>query len=105
MPLLNILASGAYLTTFVLEITDCSDYMSASGKKDSPYSASLFEPHIQRLDPMKKIVDLSSTKMERPMSRRLGVSSVPNTHHLPLVCTQPNMLFLFSSRIFRNREG
>jgi hypothetical protein len=58
MPLLNILASGAHLTTAVLEITDCTGHMSAGGKKDATYIARLFEPHLKTLDPTKKVVDL-----------------------------------------------
>jgi hypothetical protein len=33
-------------------------HMSAGGKKDAPYIASLFEPHMKRLDPMKNCIDL-----------------------------------------------
>ncbi len=32
--------------------------MSAGGKKDAPYIATLFEPHMKRLDPQKKVIDL-----------------------------------------------
>jgi hypothetical protein len=54
MPLLNILASGAHLTTAVLEITDYTDgHMSAAS-----YIAKLFEPHVKWLDPTKKVVNL-----------------------------------------------
>ncbi len=58
MPLLNMLASGAHLTTAILKITDCTGHMSAGGKKDASYIAKLFEQHMRTLDPTKKVVVL-----------------------------------------------
>ena len=58
MPLINILASGAHLTTAVLDIMDCSKHMCKGGKKDAVYIAELFLPHLMKLDPEMKHVDL-----------------------------------------------
>lgn len=46
MPLLNIMASGGYVHTAVLEIVDCTSHMEKGGKKDARYIASIFRPHI-----------------------------------------------------------
>jgi hypothetical protein len=47
MPLTNVLASGAYLQTALLEIVDASSHLSSGGKKDALYISSLFRPHIE----------------------------------------------------------
>ena len=49
MPLINVMASGAHLPICVLEIVDCSKQMQ-TGKKDAPYIASLFKPHIEKVE-------------------------------------------------------
>jgi hypothetical protein len=49
-PLINILASGAYLHTAVLEIVDCTLHMERGGKKDARHIASLFRPHIDKFE-------------------------------------------------------
>jgi hypothetical protein len=46
MPLTNILASGAYLQTGLLEIVDATPHLSSGGKKDACYISGLFRPHI-----------------------------------------------------------
>ena len=58
MPLTNILGSGAHLTTAVLEIVDCTGHLEHGGKKDASYISELFLPHMQKLDPEKRVVDL-----------------------------------------------
>ena len=58
MPLINLLASGPFLTTAVLEIKDCSKHLEKGGIKDAEYIAGLFGPHLERLDPDKDKVDL-----------------------------------------------
>jgi hypothetical protein len=50
MPLINILASGAYLQTALLEIIDATTHMEKGGKKDATYIASLFRPHIDEYE-------------------------------------------------------
>lgn len=50
MPLINVLASGAHLPVFVLEIVDCTKHLEAGGKKDARYIASLFRPHIDKVE-------------------------------------------------------
>jgi hypothetical protein len=49
-PLINVLASGAYLYTAVLKIVNCTSHMERGGKKDARYIASLFCPHIDKLE-------------------------------------------------------
>ena len=58
MPLINVLASSPYLTTAVLEIVDCSNYLSKGVSKSATFIADLFRPHLQKLDPNKNLVDL-----------------------------------------------
>ena len=50
MPLINILASGVYKPVAVLEIVDCSKQASVGNKKDAKYIASLFRPHIDKME-------------------------------------------------------
>jgi hypothetical protein len=50
MPLINVIASGAYLHVGVLEIVNCSSHMERGGKKDARYIASLFRPHIDKFE-------------------------------------------------------
>ncbi len=50
MPLINILASGVYKPVAVLEIVDCSSQASSGNKKDAKYIASLFCPHIDKME-------------------------------------------------------
>jgi Protein of unknown function (DUF 659) len=49
MPLINILANGAYCPAGLLEIRDASEHMAAGGIKDASYIASLIKPHILKL--------------------------------------------------------
>ena len=46
MPLVNVLCSGAYLHSAVMEIADASSHMEVVGKKDARYLDSLFRPYI-----------------------------------------------------------
>ena len=46
MPLINVMASGAYVHTAVLEIVNCTRHLEDGGKKDAKYISSLFRPHI-----------------------------------------------------------
>ena len=50
MPLINVMASGAYLHTSVLEIVNCQSHMERGGKKDAEYIASIFRPHIDEFE-------------------------------------------------------
>jgi hypothetical protein len=50
MPLINVLASGAYLQTALLEIVDATSHMEKGGKKDASYISSLFRPHIDEYE-------------------------------------------------------
>jgi hypothetical protein len=50
MPLTNILASGAYLQTALLEIVDATAHLEKGGKKDATYIASLIRPHIDEYE-------------------------------------------------------
>lgn len=58
MPLFNVLGSGINEPAAVLDIVDCSDHLSAGGKKDSVYIASLFQDYIPELDPNGSRLDL-----------------------------------------------
>jgi Protein of unknown function (DUF 659) len=49
MPLINILANGAYCPAGLLEIRDASEHMAAGGVKDATYIAGLIKPHILKL--------------------------------------------------------
>ncbi len=49
-PLLNVLASGAYLPSVCLEIVNCSKHMAEGGKKDAKYIASRFDPYITKYE-------------------------------------------------------
>ncbi len=50
MPLINVMASGAYVHTAVLEIINCTKHVEDGGKKDARYIASLFRPHIDMFE-------------------------------------------------------
>jgi hypothetical protein len=50
MPLVNVLCSGAYLHTAVMEIRDATSHMELGGKKDARYLASLFRPYIDEYE-------------------------------------------------------
>jgi hypothetical protein len=50
MPLINVLESGAYLQTALLEIVDAISHMEKGGKKDASYISSLFRPHIDEYE-------------------------------------------------------
>jgi len=50
LPLINILASGTHIPACVIEIVDCSKHLESGGKKDSSYIASLFRPHIDKME-------------------------------------------------------
>jgi hypothetical protein len=50
MTLINVLASGAYLQTALLEIVDATSHMEKGGKKDASYISSLFRPHIDEYE-------------------------------------------------------
>ncbi|RDT37658.1 hypothetical protein DXF92_29570, partial [Klebsiella pneumoniae] len=51
MPLMNVLVSTPSALS-VLDIIDCTEHLEEGGKKDAKYIASIFEEHIQSLDPM-----------------------------------------------------
>lgn len=60
-PLLNILAAGvdgSNNACCTLEIVDATGHMSSGGKKDAEYIAKLFLPHMKRLDPDRRLIDL-----------------------------------------------
>ena len=57
MPLLNILGSCGAFTT-CLDIVDCTAHMAEGGKKDASFIAECVVPHLERLDPDKRLVDL-----------------------------------------------
>lgn len=50
MPLMNVLVSTPSASS-VLDIIDCTEHLEEGGKKDAKYIASIFEEHIQSLDP------------------------------------------------------
>ena len=58
MPLINVLGSAANEPSVVLEIHDCSGHMAVGGKKDAPYIAGIFLPHLEKHDPNKCLADL-----------------------------------------------
>lgn len=58
MPLINVLCAGVFNPAAVLEIVNCSSHLQGGGKKDASYIASLFNPHLEELDPHKTLVDL-----------------------------------------------
>ena len=59
MSLINIIASGVYFLVVVLAISDCANHMAEGGTKDSKFiSNDLFLPHLKRIDPKKRIIDL-----------------------------------------------
>jgi hypothetical protein len=49
MPLINILASGAFCSAGVLEIRDATKHMANGGIKNAEYIASLIKPHVEKL--------------------------------------------------------
>ena len=53
MPLINVMASGAYIHTSVLEIVNCQSHMERGGKRDAEYIASIFRPHIDEFEKKK----------------------------------------------------
>ena len=57
-PLTNVMASGAFTQTAVLDIVDSSEHMAMGGIKDAAYIADMFEPHLKELDPLGKNSDL-----------------------------------------------
>jgi Protein of unknown function (DUF 659) len=50
MPLMNVLATTPSGGS-VLDIIDCTEHLEDGGKKDAKYIASIFDDHIQELDP------------------------------------------------------
>jgi hypothetical protein len=50
MPLMNVLVTTPNACS-VLDIIDCTEHMEVGGKKDAKYIASIFEEHIETLDP------------------------------------------------------
>jgi hypothetical protein len=55
-PFMNILASTPNEPASVLDIVDCTSRMELGEKKDCVYIADLFEEHIQKLDPLGKLI-------------------------------------------------
>lgn len=49
MPLVNILASGAFCPAGLLEICDASSHMANGGIKNAEYIAGLMKPHVEKL--------------------------------------------------------
>jgi Protein of unknown function (DUF 659) len=49
MPLVNILASGAFCPAGLLEISDASSHMAKGGIKNAEYIAALMKPHVEKL--------------------------------------------------------
>jgi len=88
MPLINILASGAYNTTAVLEICDCSEQMENGGTKNATYIADLFLPHCQRLDPKGSKTDLfyfdGASNVQNVRSTRISSPSIRIRVNSPL---------------------
>ena len=58
MPLINILVSGVYERSAVLDIANCHRHLHAGGVKDAQYISNLFIPHFQRIDPEGVLFDL-----------------------------------------------
>lgn len=50
MPLMNVLVTTPNASA-VLDIIDCTEHMEVGGKKDAKYIASIFQEHIEELDP------------------------------------------------------
>lgn len=57
-PKMNLLASGIYEPAAVIDVIDCSGHMSAGGKKDASYIASLFLVWFRKFDPKHELIDL-----------------------------------------------
>ena len=58
VPFVNILASSPNNPAVVLEIANCKEQMEDGGAKDAEYIASMFLPHMDRLDPDGTLFDL-----------------------------------------------
>ena len=97
MPLINVMASGVYERSAVLDIVDTLQHMSSGGFKDASYIASLFSPHIEEIDPQQCFVD-TVFLMEQQMFKKLGGysrHSIPGSQYF----MERNMSFLYSSPI------
>ena len=57
MPLINVMASGIYKRSAILDIVDATEHMSNGFIKDAQYVAELFIPHIEAIDPDQCLVD------------------------------------------------
>ena len=58
MPLVNCLGLCADHPPTVLSIDDYTGHMESGDKKDAPYIAHLFDPHVKEYDPENKLVDI-----------------------------------------------
>ena len=95
MPLINVMASGAYLHTAVLEIVNCTKHMADGGKKDARYIASLFRPHIDMFEELNPdCVDYctfdGAANVQKPTIQELFVLTVPNMSFLYFLKTALN---------------
>ena len=70
MPLINVMASGVHDRSAILDIVDATEHMSNGQIKDCNYIATLFVPHIERIDPDHCLID-TVFLMVLPMSRKL----------------------------------
>ena len=97
MPLINVMASGVYKRSDVLDIVDTSQHMSKGGLKDAPYIASLFTPHIEDIDPDQCFV-ATVFLTEQQMFKKLGKYSRHSITGSQYYMDR-NMSFLYSSLI------
>ena len=94
MPLINVMASGVYERSAVLDIVDTSQHMLNGGFKDASYIASLFSPHIEQIDPQQCFVDTVFFMEQRMFKKLVGFSrrSIPGSQYF----MERNMSFLYS---------
>jgi hypothetical protein len=99
MPLTNILTSGAYLQTALLEIVDATSHLEKGGEKDASYIASLFCPHIDEYKKITHIRLIIAHSTEPLMSRRLDAYYKPIIQEL-FSLMERNMLCLSFFKMF-----
>lgn len=102
MPLINVLASGAYLHTGVMEIFDATSHMETGGKKDAQFIASLFRKHIDEFENMSpNCVDSCTFDGARSVQK---AGEVLQAMFPRIVCTHgsEHVISLFFQDIFKN---
>ncbi len=103
MPLLNVMASGAFMHTAVLEIINCTSHIEVGGKKDARYIASLFRPHMDIFEEQNPNCVDYCTFDGAANVRKAG--EVLAAHYPRIVCTHgaEHVISLFFQDCFRTQ--